>query len=243
MEPRDPNLIQKAIRVWANMKFLQLEKPSIIFTDLFCLEKVLIPVLGDICRTSDELEEFKSTCISTLARGLFNTDNFPSYTNCGEKYVDILLMESKNVKTLVLDLYDNLQQLHKEFLELDSRVDIKHRIKCRIERTLTVRDYLDRLSDAVFYDESELRETIRNANLKSQLNDLITKNDDLSGSGSGCGSSSSSIQGLYIPGGKFVLCSVCLPFYIVYNHCFTILYVLLLFVLLQQLVVMTMLQE
>ena len=50
-------------------------------------------------------------------------------------------------------------------------------------------------------------------------------------------SSSSSIQGLYIPGGKFVLCSVCLPFYIVYNYCFTILYVRL-FVLLQQLVVM-----
>ena len=77
--------------------------------------------------------------------------------------------------------------------------------------------------------------------MKSHLDDLITKFDDnLSGSGSG--SSSSSIQGMYIPGGKFILCSVCLPFYIVYNHCFTILYVLL-FVLLQQLVVMTMLQE
>ena len=65
--------------------------------------------------------------------------------------------------------------------------------------------------------------------------------DDVSSGGSG--SSSSSIQGLYISGGKFILCSVCLPFYIVYNYCFTILYVLLLFVLLQQLVVMTMLQE
>ena len=203
MEPRDPNLIQKAIRVWANMKLLQLEKPSIIYTDLFFLEIKLIPVLGDIFRTSNELEEFKSTCISTLARGLYNTDNFPSYTNCGEKHVD-KIMESTNLKTFVLDLYHNLQHLHQEFLQLDSTVDIKHRIMCRIERTLTVRDNLDRLSDAVFYDESELRETIRNANLKSQLNDLITKNDDLSGSGCGS-SSSSSIQGLYIPGGKFVL--------------------------------------
>ena len=55
--------------------------------------------------------------------------------------------------------------------------------------------------------------------------------DDVSSGGSG--SSSSSIQGLYIPGGKFILCLVCLPFYIVYNYCFTILYVRL-FVLLQQ---------
>jgi hypothetical protein len=165
----DPNALQKTIRQWAAAN-------AVSANPLLFLEVRLMGLLADVFRTVEALQSNEKMMLLTIARGLYENNVFPAYSEEGDKQVEAMLRDHKDLRVFAINLYKTLVARFKLFLENEEQKTDDEKISIRLNR-------VGKASD-VEYDAAPSMEemmTIMMSNTAMMMNVLASRMPQVQG--------------------------------------------------------------